>query len=365
MDIQKHMERAREAAKKRNFDYAVALYHQILALKPDHGEARGELREALRKKHELRRSSPLAARLAALPRWIGIAAARLGRNREALIQACERYLQTDPENRKVTALLADTLEAAGHLRSAVAVYTFLGERGGGGTEALKRAGFLKYRLKDLPGALALYEKVLAMNPRDAEAEKMRKNLAAEGTLASGSYAKARSSLDLVKEKEEAAHLQRAARIHKTGEEIDAEIDHYRKVLSQRPDDKRALRELGELFVRKKDFAAAREQFDRLLEMDPDAFELRCRRGDLDLMECREEIRKLEERLEHEDRPGLREDLRSLKEEFLDRQIREFAWRVEAHPTDLGLRFEYGKLAFRRGDLDQAIEAFQHAVKDPR
>ena len=365
MDIQKHMERAREAARKRNFDYAVALYNQVLALKPDFGEARAELREVLLKKHEYSRTSPLAARLSALPHYLGVMIARLGRNKEALIRACERYLQADPANRPVAFLLGSTLEAAGHLKSAVAVYTFLGERGGGGTNALKRAGFLKYRMKDIQGALALYEKVLSMDPRDAEAEKMRKNLAAEGTLATSSYSTARSSLDLVKEKEEAAHLQRAARIHKTEEEIEAEIAHFTKVLTENPGERRALRELGELYVRKKDFDAARAQFDRLLETDPDSFELRCRRGDLEIMECKEEIRKLEDRLEQEDRPGIREDLRALKRELLDRQAREYAWRVEAHPTDLGLRFEYGKLAFRRGEMEKAIEAFQHAVKDPR
>jgi tetratricopeptide (TPR) repeat protein len=44
---------------------------------------------------------------------------------------------------------------------------------------------------------------------------------------------------------------------------------------------------------------------------------------------------------------------------------EYEWRVKAHPTDLGLWFTYGRFVFDAGKVDEAIEAFQHAVKDPR
>ena len=75
MDLQKHLERAQEAARKKNFDYAVALYQQILAVKPDHGQARSELRQSLARRFEYRKTSPLVNRLLALPQRLAFATA--------------------------------------------------------------------------------------------------------------------------------------------------------------------------------------------------------------------------------------------------------------------------------------------------
>ena len=42
---EKLVEKAREAAKRRNYDYAIDLYMQVLKLNPDHGDAAKELRK--------------------------------------------------------------------------------------------------------------------------------------------------------------------------------------------------------------------------------------------------------------------------------------------------------------------------------
>jgi len=264
MDIPKLMERAQEAARKRNFDYAVTLYGQILAVQPDHGAARGELRQVLARRAEMRKTSPLAARLTAAPQWAGILAAQVSRSRPGLIRACERYLQADPSNQRVNWMLAKALERSSYMSSAIAVYEHLHQIDREDTEALKRAGFLKYRTQDLKGALECYERVLQIHPRDAEAEKMRRNLAAEGTLASGSYGTARSTHELIKEKEQALEMQRAGRLHKAADEIDAEIARLKERAGS--GQHRAARlELADLLARKKEYAQAREVLVKMLE----------------------------------------------------------------------------------------------------
>lgn len=365
MDIQKHLERAQEAARKKNFDYAIALYQQVLAVKPDNGQARAELRQVLARKFEYKKPSALVLKAATVPQMMAIAAAKTTRKADNVARACEKYLAIDPLNVSINFMLAKALESSGHFNSAVAVYEFVAETDAKNTEALKRAGLLKYRLKDIQGALDLYEKVLAINPRDAEAEKMRKNLAAEGTLAKGSYATAGSSHELIKEKEEAAHLQRQMRIHKTGDEIEAEIEHLNKHLAQSPDDLRAQKELGKLFVKKKDFAAAKAHFEKMLEDDPHSFDLRCILGDLKIRTYTSEIDNLEARVEAGEGGAVLDDLKALKGERLKMQVQEYHWRVKEHPTDLGLWFQFGQYAFAARQVDGAIEAFQNSVKDPR
>lgn len=365
MDVRKHLEKAQASVNKKNYDYAITLYGQVLAMHPDEGQARSELRHALSKRFDSRKVSPLLMRLTTLPHAAAIAVARLTKNRESLVRACERYLMENPYSISVNMLLGRSLETSGHINSAVAVYEFVAHIDQGNVEALKRAGLLKYRNKDIAGALKYYEKVLSINPRDAEAEKMRKNLAAEGTLASGSYATAKSSHELIREKEEAAHLQRKSRIHKTAEEIDEEIAHLEKQRAGGAPDGKLLRDLSDLYIRKRDYKTVRALYDEMLELDPESFDIRCRIGDLEIRLLSEKIDVLENKWKAERSDELKAEIKTLYKQRLDRQVKEYAWRVREHPTDMGLWFTYGQYAITAGETDEAIRAFQQSVKDPR
>ena len=46
MDYSKHIQKAEEAVRRRNYDFAVQLYQQILEIDADVGEARRGLRQA-------------------------------------------------------------------------------------------------------------------------------------------------------------------------------------------------------------------------------------------------------------------------------------------------------------------------------
>ena len=52
LDFSKQIQKAEEAFRRRNYDFAVELYRQLLDLEPDLGEARAGLRRALRKRFE-------------------------------------------------------------------------------------------------------------------------------------------------------------------------------------------------------------------------------------------------------------------------------------------------------------------------
>ncbi len=365
MDINKHLERAREAVKKRNYDFAISLYVQALEIKPDQGDARMGLLQAALKRFEFKRTPKLLRILSGLPHFAGIAAAKIFRNQAALARAGQRYLLVDPTSAMTGFLLGGALEASGHFQGACAVYEFLVQRDGKNIEALKKAGFVKYRLKKIHEALEIFEKVLAVAPRDAEAEKMRKNLAAEDTLAAGSYTKARSSADLVKNKEEAAQLQSELRIHRDTDELEEEEARLRKELESGSQDKRTSRSLGDLLVRKKDYGGALKHFQNMLQEDPASYDVKSRVGDVKIIALRDKIEKAKSRLRRGDDAELKKKLALLRRNLLKLQEEEYAWRVKEHPTDLNLRYKLGQCVFRAGKVDAAIESFQHSVKDPR
>ena len=59
MDFSKHIQKAEEATRKRNYDFAVQLYQQLLEIDPDQSEARGGLRRALKKRFEQKKGGKL------------------------------------------------------------------------------------------------------------------------------------------------------------------------------------------------------------------------------------------------------------------------------------------------------------------
>lgn len=364
MDVSKHLEKAAEAVRKKSYDYAIDLYHQVLKLKPDHGEARRALREALDKRFEYKKVPAFLALVQGMPSRLSIALGSLSRNHAQVAQAAEAYLKNDPKNRGVNRALAEALEKAGHLRSAVAVWEHLGSDAAAGDEALKRAGNLYFQLKEMQKALGCFEVVLKRSPRDSEAEKMRKNLAAEGVLSSGSYDPTRSSRDLARDKDAARHHEVEQKLVTTDDEKELLKKAAHGKVAANPADKRARRDLVELHVKSRDYAAAARVLEEGIALDPESFDLRDRLGDVRILGFEQQVRDLRAAADRGDAAAAT-DLADLEREKRDFEIEEFTRRAKAHPTDLDLRYRLGRLLLAAGNVDAAIENFQHAVKDPR
>jgi len=364
MDVSKHLEKANEALRKKNFDYAISLYHQVLQLKPDHGEARRELRQALVRRAEYKQIPRLIALLQGLHQRAGILLGTVLKQPSQVILAAEGYLRNDPRNRNVNHALASALERAGHRNSAVAVWEFLGEDERIGDHALKQAGALYYSMAQLERALGCYETVLKRSPRDSEAEKMRKNLAAEGVLSSGSYDPSRSSRELIRDSGKQQVLEASQKMVTTEDERALLRTSLEQALESNPADRRARRELAEHHVKHREYAQAISVLEAGLALDPGSYELKERIGDIRILDLEQQIREARKHAEQGD-PAAGTDLVDLAREKQDFEIEEFTRRVKEHPTDLDLRFRLGRLLLAAGRIGAAIENFQHSVKDPR
>jgi tetratricopeptide (TPR) repeat protein len=364
MDVAKHLEKAAEAVRKKNFDYAVELYHQVLQLKPDHGEARRDLRQVLVKRAEAKKLNPTLGAASGLFSRMSMMTSGIGGKPEQVALSAEKYLVNDPRNRKVNLQLAEALEKANYLNSAVAVFEFLGDDEELGDYALKKAGGLYYQLKKMEQALACYEAVLKRSPRDSEAEKARKNLAAEGVLSSGSYDPTRSSRDLVRDKSKAQQLELDQRIVTTDDQRKLRQGALERELAATPTDKRARRELIDLFVRAREFDAAVATIEEHMRHEPDSTEFRDRLGEVKLLGLEAQLREARAKAAAGDSAAAT-DVVDLERETKELELSEVERRVREHPTDLGLRYRLGQLVLDAGRVDDAIEHFQYAVKDPR
>jgi len=358
VDISRHLERAEEAVRKKNFRFAIQLFHQLLDLKPDHEEARRGLRQALDRFAAYRRVPAWLSFLGSLGPRLSVLLAGLSRRPASQARALERLLAVDPSNRRALLALGDCLERAQFHRSARVVFEHLAGLEPGSSGPWKRVGSLLARLGDHEAALAGYERALSADPKDQEALRARKNLAAEGALARSAFTTAGSTQELVKDREQARELERSQKVARTREDLEEELASLDAKLAQVPGDSALLLRKALVLRRLGAGAEAMGLLERLKAGGQAGLEALRLLGDLKLEALAERIRAQgpgcppaeKDRLEREMvelRLGIAEDL------------------VAAHPTDLGLRYRLGEALLQAGRQDQAIAEFQQAVKDPR
>lgn len=358
MDYSKHLQKADEALRRRNWDFAIEVYQQLLELDPDLAEARGGLRQALKRRAEASKGGKLFRAIAgAGPLAMAKTLAKAGKH-GAATKSLESYLASNPLDEEGNLLLGICCESAGWAKSARAVYEFVAEIAPKNPEGLKRAGALSYRQGDHAKALEYYERALQADPRDQEALKARKDLAAERALSAGRFDQVQHSREQIKNKEQAADLERTKRFQMSAEDLTAQRDRLETAYAESPKDPELMLQLADVHERLKDYEAALDMAERALQYRKDSFDLACRVGDL-------RSKALKKRIAKADKEGDSAAAERLESELADLEVDDYRRRVEIHPTDAQLRFQLGKRLMKRGEYDAALAELQKANADPR
>ncbi len=358
MDYSKQIQKAEEAHRRRNYDFAIELYQQLLELAPDLGDARSGLRRALKERFERKKGGKLLRALGgAMPLATAKTLRRAGRH-DACAKACEGYLARNPLDEEGNLLLGNALEDAGHLKSALAVYEFLAEIAPKNPAGLKRAGGILYRQGDHARALEYYERALSADPRDQEALKARKDLAAETALSSTQMVSDQHSRTQIKDKDLAAQLERSKRRHLSAEDLAKELERLESAYADSPGDPDLLLQLADVHEKLRDWPAALDMVERALEYRRESFELVCRRGDL-------RAKVIKKQISRADKDGDQARAGELERELLEFELEDYRDRVRMHPGDASLRLQHGRRLMRLERLDEALSEFQKANADPR
>lgn len=363
MDLSKHLEKAEDAVRRKNFDYGIDLYRQLLTVSPGDYHARAGLHRAYFRKCEAKPSSGWVAKVQGGPMLALAKTLTAARNHAKAAEAFEAYLGIDPSNLAVQLELGTALENSNFPDGALAVYETSAEGIPGAAEAWKRAGAILTKKKEFARAIECYTKALDLNPRDQEALKARKDLAAEGALLSSGLETAGHARDVMKDRSKAEELERGRRLLHTAEEIDTEIDRLMGDLASEPGNVNILKEIAKLHERKNDSAAALDCIERAIEYAPDDFDLKSRRGALKTRVLDLEMDQLRARAVHD--PAAAAALARAEKEKLQFEIEDARARVVENPSDFTFRYKLGRLLIRGGEIDEAISELQKAVADPR
>lgn len=362
MDVEALFLRGKEAADSGNYDYAIALFLDIIKVQPEHMKSRRALRGCqIARFAEKGGSAKLAGFLSGFKYWL--IAHLPGGNTQKVIDACERYLVGDPTSISILCKLARAYEKAGLLEAAVDTLESARQRRPDHPGVLRLLGEACRDKGEYEKAVRCFQDIVQRNPNDRTAAQRMKEVSAEWHLKRSHMEGSDDFRASVKDIDEAHDLMADERIARTGDEKSSLIRRHQERVKEDQNDPKRWRELGQAFVHAEQFEKAEKAFAQEFKLSK-RFEARERLGNARLRRLRQaENQALKAAEEGGRAPALLALARQATRLRLDFAVKEFTFRRQHHPTDLQLAWELGNQYFDRaaeGDLEQAVKQFQEA-----
>lgn len=362
-DVSRFLTKADEALKKRNYDYAIQMYESAMESDPGNADARKNYRLALVRKYD-QEGYPRSFGLG------GIKTIAISKQPEKLLVEYEKMVAKDPKSIKYNVRVAETLLALEHKDAALAVLEFTmsvadikSDKNAPQLFSLLAKSYSEAGKMDEAGKMLA--RAVRLSPGDKQLQTLQKEIAAK--TYNKQFGTAKSSYDLVQNRDEADKLEKMRKGVLTEEDAETLLVEQEEALKENPLDRRAIRTIGEILAKRKKFIEAHDRLKAFLEVDPSATEV----GDIAakyknlyfdgmIQLC---LKKAQS--EPEKAAAYKAKAAELREERKKFQLEEFGRQVEAAPTDLEKRFMYGRALFDAGDHEPAFRQFQKAVKSPK
>jgi tetratricopeptide (TPR) repeat protein len=352
------------AFQRQNYDYAIAIFTQVLQKEPAFYECREALRASQHKKAgaasgffkkvlNSASSSPLIAKGQIALRTNPVEALNLG----------EQILNSDPQSVSGHKLVAEAAMSLDLPKTAILSLEIVVKN----APKDKNLALLLARAYSaanlIDKAVAVYTDLAAANPGDPEIALILNNLSARKTLKEGGYEALEggqgSYRDILKNKEEAVALEQGNRQVKSEDVTDRLIQEYEARFATEPANLSLGRAIAELYVEKKEFDKAFAYFAKVqaagsgdATLDRAISEAHQKKFDHALAQLDQTAPDYAERSEK---------IRTARDQFvLDEAIQ----RAERYPNDLLLRFELGQLYFKAGKIKEAMPELQKAQANP-
>ncbi len=366
--------KADEALKKKNgTDYAIQLFQEGLKIDPDRLEERKKLRAAAIKRclesgKDTQGGTTLKMKFAFA--LTNIKKLSMQKKWEEQIVALEVYLAEAPENVDANMTLARAYEATSRRPSAIWSYGIVIGKDPRNVEAWRALGKLHDQDGDRERAIQCWERVKEYRPEDQEAGKAIRDLSAATMMDRAEKRRAEGKggfRDLLKDEVESEKLQKKAAHIRTEDDATTAIMLKQEEVAAQPDNPRLWRELGDIYLKhKKDFEEARRCYERSKAIDPHDLLAADRLAKLGGELLKHELDTLRKRVQDSPNDGaLVAELATKTVEQREYAIADAKREVEAHPTDYGIKFKYGRLLMDEKRYDDAIAQFQQARKDPK
>ena len=350
--------KAREALKRKQYMLAVEISQEYFGLKADDEEAMQVFFTAATKLRESRGKSLFGGMLSKV-------SAGASKDPKKRISSCLRALGKNPSDKGACMALGQACLDANAYGSAVVAFQQATKASETDAEPWKRLGEALGRHGRLKEALDALGHAIKLAPRDQEAIKLRKNMAAEGALKISGYETAQSSRDLIKDKEVAQQLESEQRMQLTPEHAASELTEALEAVRESPNNSKLHARVAELYLQQGKQDEALASLRKAKQLDPTNYDLSVRVGDLELRPLRAAAKQARVALQaNPNDPALKDAVAAAMKPLIDASLVEYARRVKEHPLDLGERYRLGQWLFEAGRVDEALAEFQQTVRDP-
>ncbi len=361
--VRDQYQKGMSALDRKNFDYAIAIFNQVLAQEPGFFDCRQALRVSQHQKSG-GSSTFFKKMLSGAGSSPLLAKAQIQKDPLETIKTAEQVLNSDAKSLAAHKLLADAALAADLPKTAVLSLEIVVKNAPKDEEAQKNLARAYSAAGEGEKAEQIMAELMRLHPGDLKLADELKDISARKTLSEGGYEALSSGTgsyrDVLKDKERSVQLEQEGRQIKTD---DVALKHIAKLeaeLVQQPNDMKKLRSVAELYTQQKDFDRAIATYNRIIEKEGAA--------DSSLQKAIAEttIRKFDQAIAKLDpqAPDYAEKAAQLKAERDNYILSEAKQRAERYPGDLGIRFEYAELLFKAGKISEAMPELQKARANP-
>ena len=362
-DVSKFLAKADEALKKRNYDYAIQMYESAMEADPGNAAARTNYRLALVRKYDAE-GYPKGFSLG------GLKTIAVSKNPERLLVETEKLVAKDPKSLKYNMRVAETLAALNHHDASVAVLEFAAKVGDlkedkQGPQLLMLLAKEYAEVGKVTEANNVLARATRLAPNDKQLKTLQKELSAKTYNAKVGTAK--SSYDLVQNRDEADLLEKMRKGNITEEDAVALLEAEEKKLQANPLDRRAILNVAEVLAKRRKYNEAADRLYAFLKLDPSANDIGDKAAKYKTMYFDGMIQLCAKKAQEDPAKAnaYKAKANELREEKKKFQLDEYGRGVEAAPTDLDKRFLYGMALLDAGNQQEAFKQFQKAKGSPK
>lgn len=355
-NIKSLYQKAVDAFKKGNFEYAIELFKHVLEHNPDYAEARHYLRVSQRAKLKQNPPSSISSLFKKLSSSVTSAKARILEQKgqtEKAIKQYEKALRANPNDEKTLQKLASCFLSLNRTEDAIATLKEIRSINPNNIDAIKKLGHLYLGKESYVEAWECFEKILEIMPNDLDAEQGLKNLAALGTIKRGGWEREMTFREKTLDKSQAEQLEKEERTVKSETDLNFLIGQIKQEIAAGVEIPSNLRKLAELQIKAGQLEEALATYQKLKEKNPlDT------KADDEILNLNLKI--IDKKIEAEKNEKKILQLQKQKEEL---HLVALQKKVLLFPNDLKLRYAYGKALYESSRIDEAISHLQAAVNE--
>lgn len=351
-------DRGMQAFSSQNWDYAIALFTEVLDTSPDYAPARSQLRMAETHKFDSRKFPKvfvLFSNIVKLYNFVKILFFRYKKNWPSIMKLIEKSLRYWPKDYKALLSLGKIAEKSDFPEAVCSIYETMYVLKPSDIYVLKKLGQYYHKLEQAEKARTFYKKALSIAPMDYEARKGVQNLAALGTIDKG-WKDEGSYREKIKDKDQSGLFEKETRLARSEEDKRDLIKDVLKQLSEKPKSIPLIIRLAKLYMSVSEYDKVIKLYNDAIELDPADSTLKKDLSDAKISQIDSQIKEI-------DNDSIKaKELTEKKQKFI---LEDTQNRVEEYPTHLPLRYEMGTVYMSRQLWDQAIGEFQISLKDPK